>query len=168
MVRSLKDPSGHPIGLGVSIATGEVIAGTIGSPKRMDYTVIGDCVNLAARMQQVSKVYRVGVVICETTAAEIGDAFPLRELDIIRVRGRQQSSRIFQVLTDPPSPAFEAYRQGREALAERRWRQAVAAFEAAVAADPADLPAALMLTRARLIARKPPPADWDGVWDPGD
>ena len=168
MVRGLKDHSGAPIGLGVSIATGEVIAGTIGSPKRMDYTVIGDCVNLASRMQQVSKLYRVGVVVCETTAAAVASAFELRELDIIRVRGRQQSSKIFQVLTDPPTPAFAAYQRGRDALSQRRWRQAVAAFEAAVAADRGDRPSALMLDRARALARKPPPADWDGVWDPGE
>ena len=168
MVRGLKDHSGAPIGLGVSIATGEVIAGTIGSPKRMDYTVIGDCVNLASRMQQVSKLYRVGVVVCETTAAAVASAFELRELDIIRVRGRQQSSKIFQVLTDPPTPAFAAYQRGRDALSQRRWRQAVAAFEAAVAADPGDRPSALMLDRARALARKPPPGDWDGVWDPGE
>jgi len=168
MVQSLKDPAGKPIGLGVSIATGEVIAGTIGSPKRMDYTVIGDCVNLAARLQQVSKLYRVGVVICEATAAAVGDTVALRELDIIRVRGRQQSSRIFQVLTDPPSPAFGPYRRGREAMVGRYWRMAIAEFEAAVAADPADRPSALMLARARALSSKPPADDWDGVWDPGE
>ena len=168
MAAGLKDRSGQPIGLGVSIATGEVIAGTIGSPKRMDYTVIGDCVNLASRLQQVSKLYRVGVVICETTADAVADTVALRELDVLRVRGRQTPTRIFQVLTGPPSPAFEPYQGGREAMAARRWRAAVSAFEAAVAADPSDSPSALMLERARALARKPPAADWDGVWDPGD
>jgi adenylate cyclase len=134
----------------------------------MDYTVIGDCVNLAARMQQVSKLYRVGVVICEATAAAVADTAALRELDVIRVRGRQQSSRIFQVLTGPPSAASEPYARGREALAARQWRKAVDAFEAAVAADPSDRPSALMLVRARALSRKPPAADWDGVWDPGE
>jgi adenylate cyclase len=168
MVQDLKDRSGHPIGLGVSIATGEVIAGTIGSPRRMDYTVIGDCVNLAARMQQVSKLYRVGVVICEATAAAVADTVALRELDLIRVRGRQQPTRIFQVLTGPASAACAAYQKGREALAARHWRAAVSAFEAAVEIDPDDPPSVLMLDRARALARKPPAADWDGVWDPGE
>jgi adenylate cyclase len=167
MVRNLKDRQGRPIGLGVSIATGDVIAGTIGSPKRMDYTVIGDCVNLAARLQQVSKVYRVGVVVCEATAAAVAGGFEMRELDIVRVRGRNQSCRVFEVLTGPPSPASEPYRTGREMLRTRRWGEAVNAFEAAAAADPADRPSALMLARARNLALYPPGADWDEAWDPG-
>jgi adenylate cyclase len=154
--------------LGVGIASGEVVAGTIGSPKRMDYTVIGDSVNLAARLEAITKVYRVGVVVCEDTAATVEGVHELRELDTIRVRGRQRPSRIFQVLTqDAPvnAVALAAYRKGRKALDARRWKEAQAAFEAAVAADPTDRPSALMLERARILARRPPPSDWDGVWD---
>jgi adenylate cyclase len=154
--------------LGVGIASGEVVAGTIGSPKRMDYTVIGDSVNLAARLEAITKIYRVGVVVCEDTAATVADAHQLRELDTIRVRGRQRPSRIFQVLTeDAPvnAEALAAYSEGRRALDARRWKEAQAAFEAAVAADPSDRPSAMMLDRARILARRPPPPDWDGVWD---
>ena len=168
MVEGMKDRRGQPISLGVSIATGDVIAGTIGSPKRMDYTVIGDCVNLASRMQQVSKLYRVGVVICEATAAAVADTVALRELDVIRVRGRQRPTTIFQVLTGPASAACAPYQRGRDALAARRWRAAASAFEAAVDADPDDPPSVLMLERARALARKHPAGDWDGVWDPGE
>jgi adenylate cyclase len=143
------------------------VAGTIGSLKRMDYTVIGDSVNLAARLQQLTKYYQVGVIICEATAAELDGTVALRELDTLRVRGRQQPAKLFQVLTGDPathSPALAAYGQGREFLAARRWKEAVAAFEAAVAADPADQPSALMLERAQTLSKRPPPADWDGVW----
>jgi len=153
--------------VGVGVASGEMVAGTIGSPKRMDYTVIGDSVNLAARLEKITKVYRVGVVICEDTAEVAAAVYPLRELDTIRVKGRQRPARIFQVLT-PQRPvaaaALEAYAEGRQALAQRRWKDAARAFEAAVAAAPDDYPCALMLDRARTLARRPPPADWDGVW----
>jgi adenylate cyclase len=156
------------INLGIAVATGEVIAGTIGSPKRMDYTVIGDSVNLASRLEAITKVYQVGIVVCEETAEAVGSAQPLRELDVIRVRGRQRPVKIFQVMTQNAilSPtALEAYARGRAAFAEARWADAVAAFEAALAAAPQDRPSRLMLDRAFILIDHPPPAGWDGVWD---
>jgi len=154
--------------IGIGVATGEVVAGTIGSPKRMDYTVIGDSVNLASRLQALTKAYRAGVVICETTAGALDGGFVLRELDTIRVRGRQRPAKIFQVLTgeaEVARPALDAYQRGRDCLAGRGWEQAVAAFEAAVAADPTDMASAMMLQRARTLSETPPAADWDGVWE---
>lgn len=153
--------------LGMGIATGEVIAGAIGSPKRMDYTVIGDSVNLAARLEALTKAYGAGLVVCEATAAAIeGSGHVLRELDLVRVRGRRQPSRIFQVLTGE-APAAEPYARGRAMLGARKWTEAVRAFEAAQAADPTDGPSRLMLIRARALKVAPPAADWDGVWNEG-
>jgi PAS domain S-box-containing protein len=155
------------LGLGIGVACGEVVAGAVGSPKRMDYTVIGDSVNLAARLQEITKLYRVGVVVCEATAAAVADreGYLLRELDLIRVRGRRKPCRIFEVRAAGPCPSHAAYGLGRQRLAERRWAEAVLAFEDAVVADPADLAAGLLLIRARLLQATPPPIDWDGVWD---
>jgi adenylate cyclase len=156
------------ISLGLGIASGEVVAGTIGSPKRMDYTVIGDSVNLASRLEAITKTYRVGIVICEDTAQAVGTAHRMRELDIIRVRGQQRPVRIFQVLTaaDEIGPqVLAAYARGRNAMAAGRWSEAVSEFAAAAAAAPGDGPCAVMLERARILAAQPPPADWDGVWD---
>jgi len=95
-------------------------------------------------------------------------AYPLRELDTIRVRGRSRPARVFQVLTADvrlPDAALEAYAKGRAALLAGRWEAAIAAFEAALAAAPDDGPSALMLSRARILAQAPPTAGWDGVWD---
>ena len=168
-INERRNARGQPnISLGLGVATGELVAGTIGSPKRMDYTVIGDCVNLASRLEAITKVYQVGIVVSEDTALEVGDAHAMRELDTIRVRGRQRPARIFQVLTaDRPvsAAALEAYARGRQALADGRWADASAAFEAAAAAAPDDYPSALMLERARILVRTPPPAGWDGVWE---
>jgi adenylate cyclase len=154
-----------PLRLGVGIASGEVIAGTIGSPKRMDYTVIGDSVNLAARLQDITKFYQADIVVCEVTAAANADV-PMRELDLIRVRGRSRPARIFEVLTSAAAPEWHAdYRRGRAHLAARQWREAVAAFDAALAAAPTDWASTIMRTRAQSAMESPLPEDWDGVWD---
>jgi adenylate cyclase len=155
--------------LGVGIATGDVVAGTIGSPKRMDYTVIGDSVNLAARLQDITKRYQVGIIVDETTAAEVRGSQPLRELDLIQVRGRQRPEKIFQVLTENGAflngdAVLAAYAEGRQSLLNRNWPAAAKAFEEAVALNPDDRPSSLMLERTRILERNPPAADWTGVW----
>ena len=89
---------GEPgVRLGVGVATGEVVAGTIGSPKRMDYTVIGDSVNLAARLQDLTKTYGEDVIIDQATAAAGGSIANLREIGTIAVRGRERQETIFAV-----------------------------------------------------------------------
>jgi adenylate cyclase len=159
------------LGLGIGVASGEVVAGTIGSPKRMDYTVIGDSVNLAARLQDLTKTYRCGILVCARTAGLVADRCAVRELDTIRVRGRDALEHLFEVITpragvsEPAlSASIERYQTGRARLARRDWEGAIEAFDEALAHVPDDGPARLMRDRAARAMSDPPAADWDGVW----
>jgi adenylate cyclase len=155
------------IRIGVGIGTGVVVTGNIGSPKRMDFTVIGDPVNLAARVEAATKTYGADILMCGTTWDRLKSPPRARRLDLIRVRGQTRPTELRESLAhrpDIPDAAIVAYERGLDPYFTGDWERALRHFEEAAARRPDDKPAGLMIERCRRFLATPP-AVWDGVFD---
>lgn len=159
-----------PCDLRVGIATGEVLTGSIGSELMMSFTVMGDAVNLASRLEAVNKVYGTRILISQATAEAIGAQLELREIDRLAVVGQGVPQPVFEVmgragaLAEPQEGLRALYAEGLAAYRARRFEDARTAFNAALERAPGDGPSRAMLARIAQFETTPPAADWDGAW----
>jgi len=154
----------------IGVATGEALVGSIGSEIMMNYTVMGDTVNLAARLEAANKLYGTRSLIAEATVAKTDDAIQFREIDRLMVAGQTQPQAVFELLgrkdelTAKQDLLRTRYADGLLAYRAQRWDEARAAFHAVLEAVPTDGPSATLLSRIDHLQQHAPGADWDGSW----
>jgi adenylate cyclase len=157
------------------VNSGPMLVGNLGSVYRLSYGVLGDNVNLASRLEGLNKQYGTQILIGENTAALVGDAFVLREVDMVRVVGKRRPTRIYELLAatgtalpEGQTAALRLYAAGLAEYRARRWTDAGALFEQALAHWPEDGPSSVMRERCRTHGMDldgAPPEDWDGVYE---
>lgn len=163
--REFVDRGWPPLGIGVGIHSGPMVVGNMGSSRRLCYTVVGDNVNLAARLEGLNRKY--GTQIIASAATMQATEVPGREVDVVRVRGKDEAVHVFEILTgartaeewDTLLPPFA---QGLGHYRQQRWSEARACFTRALSICPDDAPSQLYLLRIAEFERNPP-SNWDGV-----
>ena len=156
--------------LRIGIATGDALVGSIGSEFMMSFTVMGDTVNLASRLESANKFYGTRCLVSQATIAAAAQAVEAREIDRLVVAGQTRPQIVFEIMGRAGELSAEQialrahYSEGLAAYRARHWDEATSALKAALAAVPGDGPCMVLLTRVESLRNNPPPADWDGSW----
>ncbi len=160
-----------PLFTRVGINTGPMVVGNMGTPKKMDYTIMGNAVNLAARLEGVNKQYGTGILISEETYNAGGNLFTVRKLDRVRVVGIQTPVRLYELIEEKSETdrqtqeGIDVFHEALDLFEKKEWEKAEEAFSRVLDILPNDGPAKTYLTRCREYRKKPPKDSWDGVFN---
>ena len=166
---ALADGSDY-ISMGIGINTGKVVFGSVGARSRMDYTSIGDTVNLAARLESANKAYGSKAIITEAVYDKLKDTFVCRELDFIKVKGKNEPVRIYEILqtkaaaTDKLFEIKDLFEKGLAAYRKQSWDKAESLFQLCNEKYQ-DMPSVVFIDRIAHFKTNPPPKKWDGVFE---
>lgn len=155
----------------IGVCTGLAVVGNMGSEKRLDYTMMGDTVNTAARLEGVNKRYGIYTLISETTRKAAGNEITVREVDTIKVIGRKKPVTVFELMgynehiDKSIKETIAKYQQGLQAYRDQNWNQASKLFKAVQAVLPDDGPSKTMLARCYEYKLEPPGESWNGAYD---
>ncbi|GAB1352763.1 hypothetical protein MASR1M12_14940 [Erysipelotrichia bacterium] len=160
-----------PVNIGIGLNTDTVVSGNIGSNKRMDFTIIGDGVNLAARLESACKQYGSKILISEFTMRKLKGTYRLREIDLVVVKGKTRPVAIYEVLSYHTRESFPGigevmglFKDGLAAYRARKWDIAIKLFGDCLKINPDDKPSKIYIERAQFLRQNPPPEDWADVW----
>ena len=166
-----KERGQKPIRIGIGMSTDVIVSGNIGSPKRMDYTVIGDGVNVAARLEGACKEYVTQILCSESTYRKLRGSYRAREIDRIVVKGKVDPIGVYEILdfhTDETFPnmpeVLNAFRGGLKYYRAGEMDRALAQFHEALALHPGDAVSAIFAERCEHLKEAGVPEDWNGIW----
>jgi len=156
--------------IGIGLNTGNMVVGFVGSQAIKNYTLIGDAVNLGSRLEGTTKEYRVEIIISEATYEKVQMDMLCRELDLIRVKGKTQPIRIYELVDRrfKAKPHIQekvsVFAEGLALYRAQKWDEAIERFQKCLEVDPQDGPGSIFLERCHQLKKSPPGTGWDGVF----
>jgi len=161
-----------PVDMGIGINTDMIVSGNIGSARRMDYTLIGDGVNIASRLESACKAYSARILISDNTRDMLRGTYRMREVDQVIVKGKTEPVGVYEVLDYHTPETFpdmmdviNYFGDGIIHYRKRAFPKAIRQFEEALRRNPSDKLSRTYIDRCRLLLDNPPPEDWHGVWE---